>query len=110
VKTRIYSWLLAGAYLLWGLWLYRVISSFQSFYSGFSVSLPFFTGMIFAVGPFGWLCLAMANGLIVIFKDRKFRSRFWNPLFTFLLLLWVGCMTLALLLISPMFRGITQIH
>jgi hypothetical protein len=107
MKTKISSWIIAGAYLLFGVWLYLAIPRFQGLFSGFNIRLSFLTRVALVVGPNGWLLLAVAAGTAVVLKDRRFYSRLWNPLFTLLFLLWVGGMAVALIFFP--FCAMTQI-
>jgi len=107
-KVKIHSWVLAGAYMLWGVCLFLVIQRFAAIFSDFSIQLPFPKRALFAVGPYGWLLVAMGPGILVVRKDRRYLSPWWNPFLTLLLVFWIGWTMLALL--SPMFRGTTQIH
>ena len=96
MKIKVYSRILAGIYALFGAALFLVIPKFEVFFSGLAKPLPFLTRAVFAVGPFGWLCLSVAVGTFVVLKDLRFRSRLLSPVFTFVLVLWMGCMAVAL--------------
>jgi hypothetical protein len=96
VKVKIYSWILASAYLLCGAALSFALFKIQAILSGFNIELPFMTRMALAVGPVGWLCVSVAAGLFVILKDLRFHSRLLNPLFTLVLVAWMICMAIAL--------------
>ena len=101
MKIKVYSWILASAYLLCGVVLFLVTLKFQPWlqqaFSEVGMTLPFLTRATFVVGPYGWLLLAIASGTFVILKDLRFHSRLLSPLFTFILVLWVGCMAIALI-------------
>jgi hypothetical protein len=55
------------------------------------------TRTVVAVGPIGWLVLSAAFAVLVILKDRKFRSRYWNPLLTIFLMISAGGVMYALI-------------
>jgi hypothetical protein len=114
MKIKVYSWTLASAYLLCGVVLFLVTLKFQPWlqqiYSGFGMTLPFLTKAAFVVGPYGWLLLAIASSTFVILKDLRFHSRLLSPLFTFILVLWVGCMAIALIYpLTFLFRSSGQV-
>lgn len=85
-----------------------VIQKFESIFSGFGVSLPLSTRAVFAIGPFGWLSLTVAVGVLAILKDLRFRARLLNLAFLMLLALAVGCLAVALLI--PFFGVTYSIH
>ena len=97
MKIKIYSWILAGAYLLCGVALFPILVKLQMLFSGFGMELPFATKAVLALGPFGWLCTSVAIGTLVILKDMRFRSRLLNPLLTFILVAWAICIAVTLL-------------
>jgi type II secretory pathway component PulF len=97
MKIKIYSWLLAGAYLLWGCGLFHVIPKFLGIFTGFNIQLPFSLRILLFVEPYGWLLLAVGLAGAVIVSDRRFRSRALNPLFSLLLVLWMGWTAFTLL-------------
>jgi hypothetical protein len=80
---------MAGASLLSGV-AFLFLSKFEDVLAGFNIPLPFLIKATFAIGAYGWLCLSVEVGILVILKDLKFRSRYLNPLFTFVLLLLVA--------------------
>jgi hypothetical protein len=105
MKIKAYSWILAGAYLIWGIALFIVVPKCTEIFSGFA-RLPFLTQSVLALGSFGWLGIALAAGALVVLKDLRFRSRLLSILLTAVLLVWMCCMAIALflpftLLISP---------
>jgi hypothetical protein len=108
VKIKIYSWILAVAYLACGALFCLLLFKFQQIFSGLAVEWPIMTWLMLAVGPVGWLCSFLAVGLFVILKDRRFRSPILNPLFTILLMLWVISMMIGLLL--PLMNVTYGIH
>jgi hypothetical protein len=115
IRIKIYSWKLAGAYLICGLIFFfadlKIQPFIQNVFSGFNISFPFLTKAAFTVGPYGWIFLMAAVGAIVVLKDLKFQTRFLNPLFTVLLVLWVGCMVFTLSYpFTLLFRGSGSIH
>jgi hypothetical protein len=57
---------------------------------------------VLAVGRFGWLSVAVIVSALVILKDLKFRSRLLDWMFLMVLALWVGYITVAMLL--PLIR------
>jgi hypothetical protein len=93
MKKRIYSWILASAYLVWGVLLFLAVPKFQETVSGFNISATLVMRTIFAFGPYGCLLLAVAIGVAIIFIDLRFHRRFVSLVFTVTLLLWVYCMT-----------------
>jgi hypothetical protein len=99
VKIKIYSWILAGAYLLCGTGFFYILLKFTEVFSGFNIPLPAATRMMLAIGPFGWLFFSAAAGLAVIQKDVRFGSRIFNlnPFLTFALVFWVSFMVFAFL-------------
>jgi hypothetical protein len=92
MKKSIYSWILAGAYLVWGVLLFLAVPRFQEIVSGFNISATLVIRAIFAVGPYGCLILAAAIGSAIIFNDLRFHRRFVSLFFTITLLLWVYCL------------------
>ncbi len=96
MKIKVFSWILAGAYLLCGVMFFVVIPQFESIFSGWAVPLPLLTRVVFAIGPFGWLSLALAVGALAILKDLRFRSRLLDLIFLMLLALFGGCIVIAL--------------
>jgi len=98
MKIKAFSWIVAGAYLLCGVMLFIVIPQFESIFSGFAAPLPLLTRTVFAIGPFGWLSLAVTFGALTILKDWRFRSRLLDLLFVMLFMLLVGCIPVALIL------------
>ena len=91
MKMRIYSWILASAYLVWGVLLFIEVAKFREVLSGFT-SLPFLKWATIAIGPYGWLFMAVAVSTTLILNDLKFHLRFVNIIFTIILPLWVCCM------------------
>jgi type IV pilus assembly protein PilC len=98
MKIKAFSWIVAGAYLLCGVMLFIVIPQFESIFSGFAAPLPLLTRTVFAIGPFGWLSLAVTLGALVILKEWRFRSRLLDLIFVMLFMLLAGCITVALFL------------
>jgi hypothetical protein len=92
-----YSWFLAGVSVLWGMWLCHGIPEFQAALLRVHGPVPFMTRTVVAVGPIGWLVLSAAFAVLVILKDRKFRSRYWNPLLTIFLMISAGGVMYALI-------------
>lgn len=92
MKVRIYSWILAGAYLLWGVLLFLAVPRFQEIVSGFNISATLVMRAMFAVGPYGCLLLAVAIGVALTLNNLRFHRRFVSLFFTITLLLWVYCM------------------
>ncbi|HEY3761969.1 MAG TPA: hypothetical protein VGN23_09500 [Verrucomicrobiae bacterium] len=88
MKTRLNSWILAGAYFVFGLMVFFVMPHFLSQFSEEGAQqFPTFSTIVFTVSPAGWLLVMLAIGTIVILKDFRFRSRLLNPIFTTVLLL-----------------------
>ena len=92
MKRRISSWILASVYLVWGVLLFLAVPKFQEIVSGFNISATLVMRVIFAVGPYGCLLLAIAIGIALILNDLRFHRRFVSLFFTVTLLLWVYCM------------------
>ena len=97
MKIKIYSWILAGAYLLCGAAFFCMVLKAREIFSGFNIELPFMTRMALAIGPVGWLCALVVVGALVILKDMRFHSRLLNPFFTVSLGLSASLMVFALL-------------
>jgi hypothetical protein len=96
MKVRISSWLLAGAYLASGWLLFLFVRHFHVIYLGFDIKGPLLTQAIFAASPLGCLLLFAATGVVIILKDLRFRSRYLNLLFTFILILGITCVVCSL--------------
>lgn len=75
-----------------------IVTKLQELFAGFTVPLPALTRAVLAIGPGGWLCLAVILGTLTILKDLKSRSHWTNLAFTALLALLVGCVTAAMFL------------
>ena len=90
MRIKIYSWIMASTYLFCGVVSFLFIRWSKVVLADFNISLPFLMRATFAIGAYGWLCLSVEVGILVILKDLKFRSRYLNPLFTFVLLLLVA--------------------
>lgn len=98
MKIKVYSWILAGAYLICGAALFVVVPKCGAIFSGFDLPLPLLTRAALAVGAFGWLGIALIACALVVLKDLRFRSGLWSFLLTAFLVIWVGCVAVALLL------------
>jgi hypothetical protein len=105
MRIKIYSWIMASAYLLCGVVSLYLVPKFQDVLAGFNLPLPFLMKATCAVGTWGWLCLSAEVGIFVILKDLKFRSRYLNPFFTFLLVLWTALLTYDLNFLVPALCG-----
>ena len=103
-KIKIYSYVLAIGYLLFGAVLFHVLPKFQILLTEFDVPPNFLTSVTLIIGSGGWFCLAMGMAACIILKDVKSCSRPLNPLFTLGLLFWLGCMAYALY--APLFYGV----
>jgi len=106
MKKRIYPWILASAYVLFGMGLNHIIPKFQEMYSGFDIKLSFLTRVMISAGPFGRLGFPALMGVVVILTDNKFHSRYLNHIFAVILLLGVWCALGALIL--PPAGGLTN--
>jgi hypothetical protein len=93
MKKRTYSWILASAYLVWGVLLFLAVPRLQAIVSGFNISATLLMRAIFAVGPYGYLFLAVAFGFAIVFNELRFHRRFVSLFFTITLLLWVYSIT-----------------
>jgi hypothetical protein len=92
-----YSWFLAGAYVLFGSVPFLLLPKFQVLYSGFDIELPLMTRATLAVGPAGWVCASATVGVLVVLKDLQVRWPLLNPVFTFLLLFALSCVSWTIL-------------
>jgi hypothetical protein len=114
IRIKIYSWKLAGAYLICGFIFFfadlKIQPFIQDVFSRFNISFPFLTKAAFAVGPYGWLFLMAAVGAIVVLKDLKFQTRFLSSLFTVLLVFWIICMMFGLIYPFTLLRDNFSIH
>jgi hypothetical protein len=88
MKVRIFSWILAGAYLVCGVILFLFTSKIQDIYSGYNIQVPFLTRAMFSVGPYGCFFLAVAVGAALVLNDLRFQKRFVSLFFAITLLLW----------------------
>lgn len=88
--SKIYSWLLASAWLAWGIFLLLLIPRLQVLYSGFGFSVPSLVRLMFIAGPVGCLLLATMTGTAVALNTHKFHLRFLSMMLTIPLLAWVG--------------------
>jgi hypothetical protein len=86
MKIKLYSWFLAGAYLLCGVMVFFVLPYFLAMLpQGGIQDFRVFYRAVFSVGPLGWLLVALTIAAIVVLKDFWFHSRFLNPVFTAIL-------------------------
>ena len=75
ILKRVYSWLLALAYLGFGVTLLALVPKLQESFSGF-VSLQFILRTMFALGPYGCFVMAAAVAALLIFNDIRYHRRF----------------------------------
>jgi hypothetical protein len=98
--------MIACAYFLCGTLLFYFIPKSREIFSGFNIPLPSLMKVTFAVGEHGWLFLAIIAGVAIVLKDLKFRSRYLNPLFTLVLVFWIGGLVFDwLFLMTALTRG-----
>lgn len=90
MKAKIYSWLLASAYWVWGIGLLLFIPRFQAAYVGFNVPVPFLVKVMFIAGPFGCLLITALTGAVLALNSHRFHIRFVSLILTVALLAWVG--------------------
>jgi hypothetical protein len=105
MKIRLFSWILAGSYLFCGLGICFVVLEQAKIISGFNFNLPVTTKVTLKIGPVGWLCAGLTVGILVALKDLRFRSRFLNPIFTLLLVAWVGYIAFGVLSLLSLLAG-----
>ena len=105
MKIRLFSWILAGSYLFCGLGICFVVLELTKIISGFNFNLPVTTRVTLKIGPVGWLCWGVTVGFLVALKDLRFRSRILNPLFTLLLMAWVGYIAFGVLSLLSLLAG-----
>ena len=90
MKIAVESWLLAAAYVAWGLWLWHALPKSLQIFAGSSVSVPAFALLTFQAGRTVCFSLALALGLLIVLKDKKCPTPLLNPLFGLLLVGWTG--------------------
>ena len=90
MKAKIYSWLLASAYLAWGLFLWSLIPKLQRMYSEFGLPVPSPVKVMFIAGPFGCLLITAVIGAVLALNTHRFHMRFVSFTLTIPLLAWIG--------------------
>ena len=98
MKIKTCSLILAGAYSLCGAMFFLIVAKYRILFSESGVPLPFLTRAVLAIGPLGWLCLAVSAGAVTILKDLRFRSPLLNLVLTLVLGLLATCITVAVFL------------
>lgn len=96
MKEKFYSWLLAGAYVAWGVCLLLLIRRFQPAFVGFNIPVPFLMKIMFVTGPYGCLLITAVIGAMAVLNSRRFHVRFMGLILTITLLAWAGYVTNAL--------------
>ena len=100
MKVKPYSWVLAVAYVLAGIWLFIAIPQFNRMFSEMRTTPRLPTRFILSIGSFGCLTLLVITAIVVILKDLRFRPRLLNTLFTIFLICCVACFFYQLLSIN----------
>ena len=98
MKAKLYIWIFGSAYILCAVMFFVIIAGFQPVLSGFAVPLPYFTKVVFAIGPVGWLLLTVAVGASAIYADLRFRSRSLGFVFVIVLALMGCCIAIGVIL------------
>lgn len=91
--VKIYSWLLACAYLAWGVWLLLFIPRYHEAFLSFNVPMPFLIRVMFIAGPLGCLLVTALIGAFIVLNTQKFHVRYTSLILTIALLAWVGYAT-----------------
>ena len=75
------SYVLACIFVIFGLWCMAIMQKFVSIFSELEMELPWFTRLILAPAPLGWLLLCCGLAAIVVWKESWRRVRIKNSLF-----------------------------
>src|SRR5262245_24510057 len=93
MKDRIYSWLVAGEFVFWGVNVFYIMPKVVAIFEGMNVPLPFPLRLVFFVGAWGWLALALVGALLAI-RFNSIRSSVLLMVALFLMGVGVFCTTM----------------
>ena len=88
ILKRVYSWLLAMAYLSFGVLLFADVQWMQESFS-MSVWQPFRLRAFLALGPYSCFILMAAVAAFLILNDIKYHRRFISLAFSIILLVLI---------------------
>ncbi len=113
VKTRVYSWFLAVAYLLCGLFLFRLVTGVEAMMLDLGTPhFGLFKSIVLLIGPWGWLILGALGSLVIVVKDRKFSQPLLNLFFTAVLITVFSVVSIVALtpLVGPLISDPFDFH
>jgi hypothetical protein len=101
MKSKKYLWLLASAYLAWGVYMFSFIPKFKECFAGSPFSPPFLVKAMFLAGPFGCALLAIIIGVFVALNIKWFHVRFVSLISMLFLMAWVGYLSYVVFTTFP---------